>query len=661
MEGELVYDLLYKLEDELDRVKGMIQKENRNPSLWYDIDFGMNNAESLNKRFRSDFFQVESEVQSTFNTFYYEEFGINHDQESEVLRRLNVKTTDLTYKIIDPGYNNDTVRVSTQKFSMWKYTNSTFNIASNNDKLFHNVLSVMKIQQGSVLDIILPPQFHSVELRDPEKWFNTELRKHLPFSPECSNLEQINVVNVMGSEVWFSELHKIWGFIQENFEFVYMEEIGHYPREQIIMVERLKTTMNNNYYALLDSTKSNTKGIPANQCTKYLYYSHQERIVANNKKIFDAYRIIAAKYYRKNTLPSIEAIPTSQSFFVTAKPTPDPKPHTEPSSDTSPISLSYNTTPCLSSSPPISSSPCILPLPNKSPSHNTSVLIKPPLSNPIIKPPMTIIKPPMTNQIIKPIMPVSGIQGIKPVSSVSTGTKILSLNIGAAHTQPLSLHIQRPPETKLTMNMLPETSTSQSNTTDDDAPKYGIVSFNLVSQDATLSSNLNPAKQTTITPNTDLPINLPDPLSIDTNHILINNYNISNTEPNRLDHPNEPIDNPAISNIPLNNVSIDDCTTLNTDMSTTSVTLNTDPNHVPIDHSTMLKTDMSTTSIRLSVHSDQNPIDIPVTPNNDSVITLSLNKKQVETPIKLSLNKKQKPINLMLINMNTMIPIDTSV
>lgn len=269
-----------ELERELEKLRQIRQGipfYERNPTefnRWYNIDSGVHHIVCQGLYFQSDLFWVESNYPGAFYDYYRNNFGIHFKDEPEVLRRKKLIGTNLI--CIDPGNKEDVIEaVNGLRFL---HRNHEYKIVSNNEKLFSSLINILDLEKLHVQ-------------RDRLDWYNTEIKNYLAFNPPLRCCDSIVSVNILGNKVYYSDYHRIWGFNQEQFRHVYMLEVGHYPDDQIKIIKRLKRR-DPNIYTNLDLTIPKLDGVSKDFVKKFKFIDHKFKIVANSKRIFEAYRLL---------------------------------------------------------------------------------------------------------------------------------------------------------------------------------------------------------------------------------------------------------------------------------------------------------------------------------------------------------------------------------
>lgn len=268
-----------QLENELDilyRTREGFTYEERNPTVnarWYNIDIGKHYIVSKCLTNQSNLFCIESKDKVKFLEYYNNNFGINFKYENEILDRLGVFHIDF-YINIDP--KDKEFKISKKDVNKYKYVNNKFMITSNNKKLFNQVYLMLKINQ-------------SYTPRKSFEWYNTEIRKCLPFSPPLIGPKKVLKQNIMGNTVYYSDFHRIWGFTEEQFNYIYTLEVGHLPIYEEVILKRLDKRIYN-YYVNLDPSIVKLDHITDLYIHDFKFIDHTLKIVANSKRVFESYR-----------------------------------------------------------------------------------------------------------------------------------------------------------------------------------------------------------------------------------------------------------------------------------------------------------------------------------------------------------------------------------
>lgn len=276
--GVVEYQII-ELERELTKLyahKASIVIKDRNPTKlarWYTIDNGQHYITCQGLRFQSDLFWIESKYGDSFYQYYQDHFGIDYADEPDLYKRLR-SLGGSEFILIDP--NTKDINVKRADIDKYKYRDYQYRIVSANEKLFNQILAMLAIKISYVP-------------RDTLNWFNTEIKQYLEFVPPVINSKKIVKTQILENTVYYSEQHKLWGFNENEFNYIYILEIGHPPDQQEILLNRLKKRPHG-MYINLDPNITKMDGVCKDYIKRFKFIDHQLMIVANSKVIFNAYR-----------------------------------------------------------------------------------------------------------------------------------------------------------------------------------------------------------------------------------------------------------------------------------------------------------------------------------------------------------------------------------
>jgi len=288
-------DLITEIEEIEDRIVGK----------YYDID-GNKNYSQFNKEFVSQFFKIQSSSLVNIKNYYYSTFGIEYEDEKELNRRINRDGKKgkirRMFLVIDPYHQYDFVNPDKQRINDWKFKNEEHRIVSNNKKLFYNVTKMLDYENSSTM--IRLGMINLIEERIIGKWYCLDIMKNLNIDI-IKQSDGIVSFNVDGNTVYYSFIHKLWGFEWDNFKVVYKTLIGHCYDHQEIIVKRLQKTTDNEDYAVIDSFSKHLLTVSKEKIDDYNYICNVTRIVTNDELLFKNYITVAPIYrrgYRKTLL-----------------------------------------------------------------------------------------------------------------------------------------------------------------------------------------------------------------------------------------------------------------------------------------------------------------------------------------------------------------------
>jgi hypothetical protein len=279
-----------KEEDEEERIIGM----------YYDID-ELKNIRGFDKINISSFFRIQSSSLAAFRNYYYENYNIKYEDEDELTRRISNIGKSRMYNVIDPFHRYDFVDPKKRGIKDWKYRDDKYHILSNNEKLFKEVLKILGYQNGGTMSKLGLSNY--IEEREIGKWYCMDIRKHLDFKISNKMLNGIVSLNILDQTVYYSFIHKLWGFEWNNFKTVYNSLIGHpYDHEERI-IKRLEKTINSEDYAVIESHLKTV--LIVKDKSKFQYVSEEMRIVSDDKLLFVNYLPIVPLFRKgyRNSLP----------------------------------------------------------------------------------------------------------------------------------------------------------------------------------------------------------------------------------------------------------------------------------------------------------------------------------------------------------------------
>lgn len=264
---------------------------------YYDIDIQKNlDIETPEKEFFSSFFRVCSSEIQTIEKYYFNNFGIEFSDEKELLRRIHNRKKSGMFRIIDPFHQYDFVNPKKKGIHNWKYRSDFFQIVSNNRKLFSSAVEILEYLSNGILARLGMLKY--IEERRIGEWYFLDIRKHIHFEVKNSPKEGIVSIVKEDKTIYYSFIHKLWGFDFENFKSVYRLLIGHDYNHQDTIELRLKKTKDNDFYAVVEPFSKKLKIVDDIKKAKYKYISENVRIVSNDQILFQNYEI-SSLFYRK--------------------------------------------------------------------------------------------------------------------------------------------------------------------------------------------------------------------------------------------------------------------------------------------------------------------------------------------------------------------------
>lgn len=268
---------------ELKSIRDNIEFQVRNPTneiRWYNIDIGMHYIVSQGLPYQSDIFFIESNSFNRFSNYYLNNFEIEFNYEQELALRLEMVSNN-TYTIVDPSVKE--YSISPNDIKKYKYRHLKYRICSNNKQLFESLILIFDIKNSYII-------------REYFEWFNTEIKQYLPFDPSIINATRVESVKIMGYDVYYSVFHKLWGFNEKQFKYIYMLEVGHSIEIEEILLGRLNRRKSM-LYVNLDPNIAKLDQLGKLFIKRFKFIDHNLRIVANSKTIFESYsRAIKDRY-----------------------------------------------------------------------------------------------------------------------------------------------------------------------------------------------------------------------------------------------------------------------------------------------------------------------------------------------------------------------------
>lgn len=295
LQTEIQIALSSEKTEETDGTEGTERTEERKIGFYYDID-EMKNIEQPNKKIISLFFQLQSNSLSSMKKYFIERFDLRYEDEQEIERRSkNIGKKD-KYTVIDPFFRFDFVDASNQRIKGWKFIHSGHKIVSNNEKLFNFLIEKMDYENGGTMAKLGLIRY--IEPRQIGKWYCLDIRKHLDINIQKRS-DGIVSFNVNEQTVYYSYIHKIWGFDWNNFKVVYKVLIGHDYSHQEVIISRLENTIDSTEYAVLECY-SKRKNFTVNKeiAHDYLFFCDKNRIVSNDEILFKNYIQVVPIYRR---------------------------------------------------------------------------------------------------------------------------------------------------------------------------------------------------------------------------------------------------------------------------------------------------------------------------------------------------------------------------